>query len=77
MKLIKAKELIGRTFLTDPADTGESFHARVVKAINKHEHKIIADPRHIKFLCSVNNDQYEEVMSYNNILNYLEDKEDE
>ena len=71
-------DLIGRTFLL-PKDkkTQERFRARVVSAIEKHEADLAKDPTRMKFLCSVNNDEYETVMSYNDIMTQLTDDDDE
>ena len=66
--------MVGCDFLTESTEEDKRFPARVVKAIYHHQHKAINDPLHWKFLCSVNDGQYEEVMSYNNIIRYIEEQ---
>ena len=38
---------------------------------------ISQDPGHIQFVCSFNNDQYKDIISYNNIINHITHQEDE
>ena len=42
-----------------------------------HEKKIVQDPGHNQVLCSINDDQYKEIMLYININNHIEIQEDE
>ena len=55
-------DLIGRTFLMDKLENGEQHPARIVKLINDHSYELENKPDRIKFLCSVNNDHYEEII---------------
>jgi len=58
-------------------DDGQRFRARIVKAIKDHESDLASNPTRIKFLCSVNDDEFEEIMSCNEILSHIErDEED-
>ena len=42
------------------------------------DHKKLAQvPGHTQFVCSVNDDKYEEIMSYNDIINHIAQYEDE
>ena len=78
MPTFRTSDLVGRTFLLPKDDkTGEQFRARVISAIDEHENRLANDPERIKFLCSVNNDEYEAVMSYNDIMTHISDDEDE
>jgi hypothetical protein len=74
---IDTEELIGRTFLTQPKEDGQWFRAHIVKAVEEHELDTEDDPSRIKFLCSMNNDAFEEVVSYNEILQFLENDDAE
>jgi len=69
-------DLIGWTFLLEPHEYGQHFHARIVKAIEDHEQTIVQDPNCLKFLCSINNDTLEEVMSYNDIIAHIQHDEE-
>ena len=49
----------------------------VCNAIYSHKNKLERDPDRIKFICSFNNDEYEEIVTYNEIMNHIEkDNED-
>jgi hypothetical protein len=75
--VIQPEDLTGRTFLTVPTDDGQRFRARVVEAVKDHQHDTELEPLHVKFRCSVNDDEYEEIVAYNDIIGYIErDSED-
>jgi len=59
-----------------PQEDGQRFRAQIVRAIEDRERDLANDPTRIEFLCSVGDDQYEEIVSYNNLLNSLESEED-
>ena len=72
MPVIDPLELIGRTFLMDKED-GQRHHARILnvideeeicKRIGEHERELFRQPGHVQFVCSVNDDDYEEILSY-------------
>jgi hypothetical protein len=45
--------------------------------IEDHEEKLASEPEHLKFLsCPINNDQFEEIVSYNDLMNLLESEEE-
>ena len=78
MPTFNTADLVGKTFfLPKDEDTGERFRARVISAIDKHESDLAKDPERVKFRCSVNDDQYESIMSYNDIMTCLNDDEDD
>jgi hypothetical protein len=66
-------DLVGRTFLMPPQEDGQRFRARIVRAILDNEWNLAKDEDHIHFLCSINDDQFEEIMSYNDLLSSLEE----
>ena len=70
------EDLVGRTFLMDEQEDGQRFRARIVKMIEDHESDIEENPTRIKFLCSINNDQAEEIITYNKLLEYITRDED-
>ena len=78
MPTFNTADLVGKTFLLPKdEDTGKRFQARVISAIDKHESDLAKDPERVKFRCSVNDDQYESIMSYNDIMTCLNDDEDD
>ena len=72
MPIIHASDLVGRSFLMKTNDNGEKLRAQVVEAVQIYDDKLKDDPDHIKFVCSVNDDKYEEILSYNEILQHIE-----
>lgn len=75
MVLVDTSELIGRTFLMDGNKEGTRHRARIVDQITDEFKRT---KEHTKFKLSVNNDEYEDVMTYSEILRHLEkDQEQE
>ena len=69
MPIVDPEDLIGRTFLV-PTDDGQVHRAKIVECVQEHLDKTKSE--HLRFRCSINNDKYEEIMSYNDIITYLE-----
>jgi len=69
--LVSLDDLVGRTFLMDPDSSGQRFRARIVEMIDKHDHNITNHPERIKFLCKLDQNDCEELISYNQIMEYL------
>jgi len=69
-------DLIGQTFLLEPQEDGQHFCARIVQAIQDQDAKLTANADQFKFQCSINDDQFEEILSYSKILNYIEQQDD-
>ncbi len=76
MPVFSPIDLVGCTFLIELCEDGQCFHAQIVKAIEDHENKLAHHPEHLKFLCSINDDAAEEIMSYNDILAHIQWDED-
>mmetsp|Transcript_22842 Transcript_22842/g.34620 ORF Transcript_22842/g.34620 Transcript_22842/m.34620 type:complete len:658 (+) Transcript_22842:2551-4524(+) len=73
LKIIEPpEELIGKTFLMDTNEDGTKHRARIIKAIEDYDYNLKKNPSHVKFLCSVNNDEYKEAIAYADILRYIE-----
>jgi len=76
MMFIAPEDMIGRSFLSNPTDNvtidnGERHRAFIVREIEDHDNKMAKDPARIKFLCSFNNNQYQEILAYNNIIRHI------
>ena len=71
MPIIHPEELIGKTFLF-PQEDGQVHRATIIEAIKDHEYLTENNPNFLKFKCSINDDLYEEVLAYHQILEYLE-----
>jgi hypothetical protein len=72
MPIVDPNDFVGRTFLMPPQEDGQRFRARIVRAIKDHERNLAKDEDCIHFLCSMNDDQFKEIMSYNDLLHSLE-----
>jgi hypothetical protein len=77
LEIIDPVELIGRTFLTKPQEDGQRFRARIVQAIEDSDRELEEHPERVKFVCSMNNDAFEDIVAYSNILQHLERDEDD
>ena len=44
--------------------------------VQKNQEKI-SDPRYIKFRCTVNNGEFDDIVTYIDIINHIDKKEDE
>ena len=75
MPLIDPVELIGRTFLMTPEEDGQRFCEKIVEAIVHQETQQAQHPDAVKFCCSINDDKYEEIVSYSQLLNHIENNE--
>ena len=72
MPTIDPSELIGRTYLKNPEEDGSRYRAKIVALIDEHENGLANHPDRVKFRCSVNDNDYEEIVSYNDIINHIE-----
>jgi len=70
-------DLVGQTFLLDQQDDSQCFCARIIQAIKEHDNVLSQNPTHFKFCCSINDDQYEEVLLYNKILSFIEQQDED
>jgi len=70
---IPPDKMLDRTFLMPPEDDGTRHRAKIIALIDNHlaENDFKKQPEHVKFKCLVN-DQYEEIVAYNDIVDYIE-----
>ena len=66
------EEMIERSFLLPANDDGTRFRATVIRATNAHRKSVQNDPKLTKFRCLIN-DEYEDVLAYNQLLDFIED----
>ena len=65
-------DLIGRTFLKDTEADGQKHRLKIVKLIEDHVQDVADNPTRIKFICkSVDSDMAEEVITYNQMLDFI------
>ena len=68
--------MIGRTFLLDEQEDGQKFRAKIVEAINKHHKGVQNNPVILRFRCTINDNEFEEIIAYNDIVDYIYRDED-
>ena len=75
--LINAEDLIGRTIMLDKQLDGQQFRARIVKLIQDHTSNIENDKERVKFMLRFDHDQREEIITYNQLLDYISQEQDD
>jgi hypothetical protein len=74
---IHPKDLIGRTFLKDSEEDGQRFRARFVRDVTDKEDELKKGSEYMKFICELPNSTVDEILTYNEILDYIEREENE
>jgi hypothetical protein len=69
--IIDPQELLGHTFLMDTQEDGQRFHAHIVECISDHESNVCRSDDHVKFRISINEDEYEEIITYNELMDFI------
>jgi hypothetical protein len=59
-------------FLEDSESDGQRFRARIVRAILEHDADMKRDHQHVKFLCEVDGDTADEIYTFNQVLDLIE-----
>jgi hypothetical protein len=76
LAIVDPYELVGHTFLMDPQDNGQCFRAHIVNLVEDHQSKVCKLDDHHKFCISINDDQYEEVITYNELMDFIQKNEE-
>ena len=76
MTIIDLDDLVGRSFLLDSQEDGQRFRARIVQCIKDHESDVRTSKEHNKFRISVNDDEYEDVITYNELMDFIQKNEE-
>ena len=71
VKGLPPDEMVDRTFLMPPQEDGTRVRAKIIEKIKEHKAGMQDIPELVKFRCLVN-DEYEEVVAYNDIVDYIE-----
>ena len=67
--------LQGRTFISKPDDLGNTKRLKIVEALYKQEAGRRNNPKLIKFKVSCYKNQFKDIMTYNELMNMIEDQE--
>jgi hypothetical protein len=71
MVIVDPQELLRCTFLMDTQEDGQRFRARIIQCISDHESNVQRSADHVKFRISINEDEYEEIITYNELLDFI------
>jgi hypothetical protein len=63
--------------LSIPQQWAEAHRARIVAAIEDHDANTEKNLKQMRFVCLVNDDKYEEIMTYNQIMDHIEQWEED
>jgi hypothetical protein len=72
MVIVDPQELLGRTFLMDTQEDGQRFCSHIVECISDHESNVSHSDDHVKFQISINEDEYKEIITYNELMDFIE-----
>jgi len=75
MAIIDPNDLIGRSYLTQPAEDGQRMRLRIVEILDQEEEERLRDPLLMRFRAINGQDTYEEVVTYNQLLGHLDDND--
>jgi hypothetical protein len=70
--IVNPQDLLGCTFLMDTQEDGQRFRARIVECISDHKSNVHHSDDHVKFRISVNEDEYKEIITYNELMDFIE-----
>ena len=65
-------DLVGRTFLMGEDADGLRCRACIIEVIDDHENNVANNPVLKKFECLVGEDKFEEILSYNKVMEHIE-----
>jgi hypothetical protein len=71
---IDPEQIIGKSFQLPPNPDGTRDTAFVTEMIIQYEGDLHSHPDHVKFRCTVNGEKFEDLLSYAQVLEYLEDE---
>jgi hypothetical protein len=72
MVIVNPQELLGCTFLMDTQEDGQRFHVCIVECISDHESNIRLSDDQVKFQISINDDEDQEIITYNELMDFIE-----
>jgi hypothetical protein len=74
--VFQCSDLIDRSFLDSPCEDGTQHWVRITKAIADHIDTVNKHPDKVKFLLESSTGQYEKILTYLEVLNFLNDEDD-
>ena len=71
MPVFSPHDLVGRTFLMDPDRDGNVHRAKILEAIEGFDNNLEKNPTRIKFKCTTNNEEFTDLIAYNEVADYI------
>ena len=71
LPVFNPSDLIGRTFLMKHKGDGEPATAKIIKEITDRDSRLADQPERKRFLASIHDDEFQEVVSFNEILDHI------
>ena len=71
MPIVSLHNLVCRTFLMDPDCNGNVHCTKIVEAIKGFEDNLEKNPSRIKFKCTINNEEFTNLIAYNEVADYI------
>jgi hypothetical protein len=75
MAIIDANDIIGRSYLQEPEEDGTGHRLRIITKLDEHDANIANDPTMIQFCAMNDQETYEEIVMYRQILDKLDHKD--
>ena len=72
---INSDDLIGHSYLSTPTEDGEVTRLKILEALHDLDDALAQHPESVKFRCKSDDGMVEEILSYNEILDKLEDQD--
>ena len=73
-RILIPEDILGRTFLGKEKEDGQRQRLKVVEQLDKLDATKDNDPKMIRFQLKANEDEQEEIMTYNKILQHIKDQ---
>ena len=68
-------ELIGRSFLKAPEEDGTRLRLRIAEKLEDDLHNLEHNPTRLRFRCTTNDEAFEEILSFAELVEYINDEE--
>jgi hypothetical protein len=70
--IIDSNDIIGRSYLQEPEEDGTRHRLRIIAKLDEHDANIANDPTMIRFRATNDQETYEEIVTYRQILDKLD-----
>jgi hypothetical protein len=71
MVIVNPQELVECNFLMDTQEDGQRFCSHIIECISNHESNVCRSDDHVRFRISVNEYEYKEIITYNELMDFI------